>query len=84
MSWIPRIFSLFCYNLIHGAWTDALVVGSPSQDWITVVSYSFLSIIPREFGCTGWKWMKKAALWAIREDRKVKGFPKTHENKLGT
>jgi hypothetical protein len=30
-----------CYNLIHGAWTDALVVGPPEQDWIWVC---FLSI----------------------------------------
>jgi hypothetical protein len=30
-----------CYNLIHGAWTDALVVGPPAQDWIRVASCPF-------------------------------------------
>lgn len=47
VTWIhPRISSLFCYNLIHDAWTDASAIAPPSQDWIGFVSYSFLSIIP--------------------------------------
>jgi hypothetical protein len=29
-----HLFSAFCYDLIHDAWTDALVVGPPEQDWI--------------------------------------------------
>jgi hypothetical protein len=32
----------------------------------------------------GWTWMKQATLWTVRKDRKIKGFPQTHENKLGT
>ena len=38
------IFPFLCYNLIHGAWTDALVVGPPAQD---LDSGCFLSINPR-------------------------------------
>jgi hypothetical protein len=73
-----------CYNLIHGAWTDALVVGPPAQD---LDSGYFLSIscpLTQEFGYMGWTWMKQATLWTVRKDRKIKGFPQTHENKLGT
>jgi len=27
--------------------------------------------------------MKQATLWTVRTDRKIKGFPQTHENKAG-
>jgi hypothetical protein len=40
---LAQTFGFLCYNLIHGAWTDALVVGPPEQDWIWVC---FLSINP--------------------------------------
>jgi hypothetical protein len=56
---IPRVFTLFCYNLIHDAWTDASAIVPPLQDWISVVPYSFLSISPGKFGYAGWKWIEK-------------------------
>ncbi|HET9164705.1 MAG TPA: hypothetical protein VFP11_01825, partial [Candidatus Angelobacter sp.] len=86
MTWIhPRISSLFCYNLIHGAWTDASAIAPPSQDWIGFVSYSFLSIIPREFSYAGWKWMKKGGTIVSKTKQENQGVShKPDENKLGT
>jgi hypothetical protein len=40
-SGLSVISGSLCYNLIHGAWTDALVVGPPAQDWIRVASCPF-------------------------------------------
>ena len=76
MTWIhPRISSLFCYNLIHDAWTDASAIAPPSQDWIGFVSYSFLSIIPPAFSYAGWKWMKKGGIIVSKTKQANQGFP---------
>ena len=38
-----------CYNLIHGAWTDAPGRRARVRNWMDVLPYSFLSIKPRNW-----------------------------------
>jgi hypothetical protein len=72
-----------CYNLIRGAWTDAPGRRAQLGTGWDVIPYGFLSI-PPENGYMGWNWLTQATLSTVRKDRKIEGFPQTHENKLGT
>ena len=73
-----------CYNLIRGAWTDASGRGLAFEGSARLTSLRFPVDKTPEIGYMGWKQLTLATLTTVRKDRKIKGFPQTHENKLGT
>ena len=78
------IFGLPLLQFIHGAWTDAPGRGLAFEGSARLTSLRFPVDKTPEVGYMGWEQLTLATLTTVRKDRKIKGFPQTHENKLGT
>jgi hypothetical protein len=66
----PRLFRVFCYNLIREAWTDASVRGLAWGNEKGPTSLQFPVDKTPEIGYMGWKQLTQATLSTVRKDRK--------------